>query len=284
MVTVRPSRPGDVPAQRRLWKLAFGDGESYIDNFYSTYYRPERVVVLEAEGAVRAMTAWFDTTFAVPGLGEYRCAYLYAVATHPDWRGRGLAGRLLSGADDYFRSMEIPAVSTVPAEPSLHRFFGRYGFRECFVDGQFEFRGQRPARASAGVLAGLTPGAYRELREERLAGRAHIDLPEEALAYQAGACALAPGGGLYALDTPGGRAALCAEGMETGALLIKELLCPPGQEEWALGRLAALQPGWSGRFRTPDGNRPFGMLKWLCPELEKSWDWSSTAYLGLAFD
>ena len=145
MVTVRPSRPGDVPAQRRLWKLAFGDGESYIDNFYSTYYRPERVVVLEAEGAVRAMTAWFDTTFAVPGLGEYRCAYLYAVATHPDWRGRGLAGRLLSGADDYFRSLEIPAVSTVPAEPSLHRFFGRYGFRECFVDGQFEFRGQRPA-------------------------------------------------------------------------------------------------------------------------------------------
>ena len=49
MVTVRPSRPGDVPAQRRLWKLAFGDGESYIDNFYSTYYRPERVVVLEAD-------------------------------------------------------------------------------------------------------------------------------------------------------------------------------------------------------------------------------------------
>ena len=25
-------------------------------------------------------------------------------------------------------------------------------------------------------------------------------------------------------------------------------------------------------------------FKWLDPELERSWDWSSTAYLGLAFD
>ena len=28
----------------------------------------------------------------------------------------------------------------------------------------------------------------------------------------------------------------------------------------------------------------FGMLKWLDPELDRSWDWSSSAYLGLAFD
>ena len=80
MVTVRPSRPEDIPAQRELWKLAFGDGDDYIDNFYNTCYRPERVLVLEEEGAVRAMTAWFDTAFVVPGRGTYRCAYLYAVA------------------------------------------------------------------------------------------------------------------------------------------------------------------------------------------------------------
>ena len=91
MSIVRPSVPEDVPAQRALWKLAFGDSDSYIDNFYHTYYRPERVVVLEEEGTVRSMTAWFDTAFVVPGQGEYRAAYLYAVATHPDCRGRGLA-------------------------------------------------------------------------------------------------------------------------------------------------------------------------------------------------
>ena len=99
MVTVRPSVPADIPAQRELWRLAFGDPEAYIDNFYHTYFRPERVLVLEEEGVVRSMTAWFDTTFVVPGRGTYRAAYLYAVATHPDCRGKGLAGKLLAGAD-----------------------------------------------------------------------------------------------------------------------------------------------------------------------------------------
>ncbi len=70
MITVRPSVPEDVPAQRELWKLAFGDSDQYIDNFYNTYYRPERVVVLEEDGAVRSMTAWFDTTLVLPGQGE----------------------------------------------------------------------------------------------------------------------------------------------------------------------------------------------------------------------
>ena len=283
MPLIRPSVPADIPAQRELWQLAFGDSDDYIDNFYRTYYRPERMVVLEEEGAVRAMTAWFDTSFVVPGRGEYRCAYLYAVATHPDWRGRGLAARLLAGADDYFRSLGISAVSTVPAEPALHRFFGRNGFRECFVDGQFGFRRDGPGQPPSAALTRLTPGDYRVLREARLAGRPHIDLPEDCLAYQAGACAFTPGGGLYALDTPSGRAALCAEGMESGALLIKELLCPPGEEQWALEQLAGLLPNWAV-YRTPDGDRPFGMLKWLSPAQERAWDWSSTAYLGLAFD
>ena len=284
MANVRPSVPADIPAQRQLWQLAFGDDGAYVDNFYTAYYRPERVLVLEEAGAVRAMTAWFDTAFALPGRGEVRAAYLYAVATHPDWRGRGLAGELLARADGFFRGWGVQAVTTVPAEPSLHNFFGGNGFRECFVHGQFRYdRSAAPAPAR-GALEKLSPAAYAALREERLAGRAHIALSPEVTAYQAGACALSPGGGLYALDTPRGRAALCAEGMGDGSLLVKELLCPPGELEGVLARLPGLLPRWSGLYRTPDGDTPFGMLKWLDPARERAWDWASTAYLGLAFD
>ena len=42
MITVRPSVPEDVPAQRELWKLAFGDSDQYIDNFSSTTTRSGR--------------------------------------------------------------------------------------------------------------------------------------------------------------------------------------------------------------------------------------------------
>ena len=92
MIQTRLSNPADIPRQRELWQLAFGDEGAYVDNFYDTCYRPERMLMLEEDGVVQAMTAWFDTTFVVPERGEYRAAYLYAVATHPEARGEGWPG------------------------------------------------------------------------------------------------------------------------------------------------------------------------------------------------
>ena len=133
-------------------------------------------------------------------------------------------------------------------------------------------------------LERLSPGEYTALRENWLAETPHIAIPEEMMGYQAGACALTPGGGLYALAAPHGRAALCAEGMENGKLLVKELLCAPGDRDWVLECLPSLLPNWCMTYRVPEGGQPFAMLKWLDPGAEAAWDWSSTAYLGLAFD
>ena len=281
MPTVRPSVPEDVPAQRALWKLAFGDSDAYLDNFYDHYYRPERVVVLEEDGVVRSMTAWFDTAFVVPGQGEYRTAYLYAVATHPDCRGRGLAAKLLAGADGYFRSLNIPAVTTVPAESSLHNFFGANGFRECFTCSQAapgtEERLIRPF-----ALEPVDPERYGRLREALLRDTPHIAYPMDALRYQAGCCRLS-GGGLYLAETAQGVALLCAEGMEDGRMLVKELVACPEARKQVLACLGRLLPGCAA-VRTPGAGVKFGMLKWLDPALEKAWDWDTAGYLGLAFD
>lgn len=293
MLTVRPSLPEDVPAQRELWKLAFGDSDAYLDNFYDNYYRPERVLVLEEDGIVRSMTAWFDTAFAVPGRGEYRAAYLYAVATHPDCRGRGLAAKLLAGADEYFRSLGIPAVTTVPAEPSLHDFFGANGFRECFrVLGGTLRREEVPLPPSS-LLRPASPEEYGRTREQLLAGIPHIAYPEDALAYQAGCCALG-NGGLFVGGTEEGPVCLCAERAEADFVIVKELLGSLDGRRLAYRDLPRIAPAqrWEIRGPRPQNERPdlrgdlgkFGMLKWLDPALEKSWDWGAVGYLGLAFD
>ena len=72
--------------------------------------------------------------------------------------------------------------------------------------------------------------------------------------------------------------------MADGSLLVKELLCPPRVLEEVLAQLPGLLPRWSGLYRIPDGDTPFGMLKWLDPALERAWEWNTAAYLGLAFD
>ena len=196
-----------------------------------------------------------------------------------------MAGRLLAWADDHFRALGIPAVTTVPAEPSLHNFFGSNGFRECFTHTEHRTQpGPGPEGEPPFALDKLTPFHYQGLRESILAGKPHIDLGEEAVAYQAGACALTPGGGLYAADTGAGVALLCAEGMEDGSLLAKEVLGEAEAAERLLTWLPRLLPAWSGIWRCPGDNLQFGMLKWLDPARAERWDWERRAYLGLAFD
>jgi hypothetical protein len=46
MIQIRTSQLSEVPRLKELWKLAFGDADSYIDHFFRQYYRPERVLVL----------------------------------------------------------------------------------------------------------------------------------------------------------------------------------------------------------------------------------------------
>ena len=288
MYNIRVSVPEDVPAERLLWKLAFGDDGAYVDNFYDTYYRPDRFLVLEVDGTVRAMTAWFDTSLILPGKEPLRAAYLYAVATHPDFRSQGLARDLLQWADGHFASLGFPVVTTVPAEPGLHCFFGANGFRECFI--LEESRIPAPAAPEGEpVLQPVGPTEYNELRESLLADIPHIFYPEDAIRYQAGCCRVLSGG-LFRAEFPEyGPAAICAEDAGDGTLFLKEVLGSPEARRAALRDLPRLLPAQTWVVRGPKGcgNAPvrfFGMVKMTDPELQKTWDWTSTAYLGLAFD
>ena len=133
------------------------------------------------------------------------------------------------------------------------------------------------------ALEPVTPQQYGVLREELLRPVPHIAYPLDALTYQAGCCALS-GGGLYAAHTPHGTAVLCAEGMEDGSLLLKELLGTPSAQDALLAALPVLLPTFSGIYRGVGNEIPFGMLKLLSNRDESGWDWSLRSYLGLAFD
>ncbi len=282
MIRMRPSVPGDIPRQRELWKLAFGDDGAYVDNFYHNYYRPERVLVLEEDGVIQAMTAWFDITLATPDGSRWKAGYLYAVATHPGARGRGLAAALLNYADQYLKEVQhCQAVTTVPAEESLHNFFAANGFRECFTHHQGT---AEPGQATGAdyTLEEISPERYGQLREALLEDTPHICYPPDALEYQAGCCR-ASGGGFYLANvtTP---VVLCAEGMADGRQLVKEILGAEPEKSRVLAGLFHTLPGFCGVFRTVGEEKKFGMLKWLYPELSNCWEWSSTAYMGLGFD
>ena len=278
MLQTRPSRAGDVPQLKGLWKLAFGDEERYIDHFFDGYYAPERVLVLEEEGAVRAMTAWFDMPLLAAGGGRWPSAYLYAVATHPDCRGRGLASRLLAEGGGWLAEQGFACLTTVPARPDLHAFFGQNGFQEGFALEREEWTARQTPPAP---LVPVDGREYGRLREGRLAGTVHVAYAPPALDYQAGVCALS-GGGLYRVGTDG---CACVE-LAGDEAVVKELLVPDRERDGALAALARRYPAGRYQVRGPYTGRgarwDFAMVKWLVPEPE--WNADGPAYLGLAFD
>ena len=288
MLQTRFSTPNDVTAQRRLWKLAFGDTDEYLDNFYLNYYRPQRAIVLEEDGEVRAMFTWFDTTLTLSGGRTYRAAYVYALATHPDCRGRGLAARLLAEGGELLRPLGVDLLTTVPAEPSLHSFFAANGFEEAFVMDQWE-SAPLTAEGKPCALTTASPAGYNTAREGLLNAVPHITFPNEALAHQLRCCQLSGGGGLFTAVTGHGPACLCAERSGENTLIVKEVLGCKAAKRDALEALSVENPRDTLIIRTVLGTNPvetvrFGMLKWLnctntvdCGALE-------CAFLGLAFD
>lgn len=277
MLKLRTSMLADRPRLRELWQIAFGDSDAYIDCFFAACPDPERVLVLEDAGGVQAMTAWFDMPLVSADGGQWPGAYLYAVATHPDCRGKGYAGKLLAWVGEWLRGQGFACLTTVPASESLHRFFATNGFEEQFA---LVERDMVPGAASPAHIAAVDGAEYGRLREQNLSGTTHVACGEQALAYQQAVCRLS-GGGLFAAGTG------CACVERTGdTAVVKELLAPEGEQEGILTALAKAIPAKHWLVRTPcvvgQKGTPFAMYRWL---VEKPHQWlADVAYFGLAFD
>ena len=140
------------------------------------------------------------------------------------------------------------------------------------------------ARSSQG-LRGPAPakfGGARSRGRENPRGKAP-PRPRAPRPNQSGA-APPVGGGAGRAAAPAGPAALCAEGTGDKTLLVKELIGSPEAVDQIAAVLPQLLPKFGGTYRTLGDSVPFGMMKWLSPELDQAWDRDIRAYLGLAFD
>ena len=95
MSAPRHSLPGEEEALKELWRVVFGDEDSYIDAFFRLIYRPGMASVVEEDGKIVA------SAYAVP-FGDVK--YIYAVGTLPEYRARG-----------YGRAVTLAAAAGEPA-------------------------------------------------------------------------------------------------------------------------------------------------------------------------
>lgn len=273
MAECRHALPHELAQTHQLWQRVFGDMPQVQDAFYQLC-APQGPLVLVEQGRVESMLALTPVSLALPHGALCQGTYLYALATHPEARGKGYAAQLMAYAAQWTAGQGLDFVCTVPAQPSLFDFFGQHGYTPAF----YHQRTPLPP-PQCGQAQTIFPHDYVTLRETLLGTLPHI-------VHTAGQAAFEGQlhGSLYRLELPHGPG--CAVVEHWGEThIVKELLTLPGDETAGAGLVSALCRG-QGELRTPcvhPHGTPFGAMHWLTSP-PAGWNSQSGGYLGLALD
>lgn len=248
----QPSRH-HIPQLRQLWKTAFGDTDVFLDSFFHTAFSFDRCrCVLEGD-RIAAVLYWFDCTVT-----EQKTAYIYAVATHPDFRGRGLCRSLMADTHALLASRGYASALLVPQKESLRKMYAGMGYRDV---GGLDITACTAAEAPA-ALRSIGPEEFAVLRRQYLPENSVVQEGEN-LAFLARQLQFYTGSGF-----------LLAAYSENGVLHGVELLGDPAAAPGIVTALGCCR----GSFRMPGSAHAFAMFHPLAD------DAAVPAYFGFAFD
>lgn len=292
MIEIRTAHLDEIPAEKALWKLSFGDNDAYIDFFYDHWDATRTTLVLLSDGVFSSMTALLPAQLVLPDGSTASSSYIYALSTRPDARKQGFAHFMLSYIDFFLQEQGTQCAVVVPTDQKLHRLYAAAGFTECFsVRASVLPRSDIGAPAPEDSILPVSSEEYGALRERLLAGTLHVCYPQPVLDYQQGVSHMARGG-LYRLCVDGTEGCAAVEYTDDHTVEAKELLMPPARRAGAAALLAAALPARQYRFRGPAAGSeaangesiPFGMARWYDGKLARTWLRERGGYLGLAFD
>jgi len=122
-----------IPQLKKLWKVCFADEDAYIDDFFTAMYQNEHVLLEEENGVL------MGASFFLPGeiwleqpetAGSWQpVRYVYALAVYPQYRGKGIAARLLQTAR---RLYDAPLIAEPAEEGLIQGFYEPHGFVKNF--------------------------------------------------------------------------------------------------------------------------------------------------------
>lgn len=242
-----------LPQLRTLWKAAFGDEDDFLDAFYSIAYSPDRCRCLELDGRIAAALYWFENT-----CNGARFAYIYGVATDPEYRGRGLCRALMEDAREILHAQGFDGIMLYPASESLSRMYAKMGYTHCTTVTEFTCEASDEAES----LLLVEKDEYASLRRMLLPEGGVLQEREDLDLLASQAVFFAGSGVLAAVTIMDGKLH-CHEllgNLTAAPKIVKSLGCE------------------TGFFRTPGTQKPFAMylpLKENCPK---------PSYFGLPLD
>lgn len=121
----------DYENLKALWRTAFDDTEESLDCFFKNTVSPERVLSVFKDGKPVSALYMLESEI-IKDKKTYSAYYIYAVCTHPDFRGKGLMKSLFEELFNVAKSRNIDYLFLVPEEEYLFKIYEKLGFKNGF--------------------------------------------------------------------------------------------------------------------------------------------------------
>ena len=112
-----------MQSMKSLWKLVFEDEDGFIDYYFQKYDSEKTRVIRNLPEEVVAQMHMHNfkdwTTFG---------SYIYGVATHPEYRGRGLARKIIAESFQRIYREGVEYALLIAEEESLRGWYGTMDF------------------------------------------------------------------------------------------------------------------------------------------------------------
>lgn len=181
---VYADRDRDGAEIAQIWQTCFGDEEDYIEFYMDNRMTEDNMLVVCEDGRIVSMASFLPARYLCED-GYVDARYVYAVATLPEYRRRGYAGRILRFAGEHYQQPLILA----PAEEDLVRYYERMGFRRAFPDTRMSMAQDMEALALPDeervdpVITPVSAKEYVRMRDEKCAGEGYVSWDEAAVSY-----------------------------------------------------------------------------------------------------
>ena len=123
---------------KELWQLCFHDDERFVNLLFDNLYRDENTVCFEKGGEVTTALQMLPYRMSF-GETSLDVSYISGAATRPEYRNRGLMGRLLKESFEIMRSRNIPLSALIPAESWLYDYYASKGYASVFFRQELNF-------------------------------------------------------------------------------------------------------------------------------------------------
>lgn len=152
-----------------MWKICFGDSDSYIDDYFSYVFDPQHMLVcVDHAQKLVAMMTLLPASLMLDHC-QHQGVYVYAVATLPGYRNKGLMTQLQQKAEVYCQQMDYAFMTLVPAHRALFGMYRKLGYQaKCCLSHQKVSPSSYHEVAATSHITQITFIRFFEMRQQYL--------------------------------------------------------------------------------------------------------------------